>query len=409
MQPNNQKIKTIIAREILDSRGKPTVEVDAVTNDGLFRASVASGASKGANEAVELRDGGPRYRGKGVLNAVKNVNEVIAPKIVGLNVRDQEKIDNFLIELDGTKNKSRLGANAIAAVSMAVCRAGAGSQNFPLWKWLSLISKNKPGLPLPSILFMEGGLHGRGNFDIQEIMAVFPAKSFKESFSRGKRAFRRLGTILKAEYGMPAIQLGLEGAFTPALKKTEEALDLLLRAAGSDKIGIILDAASSTFFKKGKYHFEGKVLSRKELLDFYATICKKYPILAIEDPFSEEDWPGFRQIAKTLGKKIIIIGDDLTVTNIKRIKEAKAKRACNGVILKPNQIGTVSETIAASKLVKSYGWKVIVSHRGGETQDDFISDFAVGIGADFIKAGGPTKKERMAKYSRLLKIGEKLN
>ncbi|MDO8264909.1 MAG: enolase [Candidatus Parcubacteria bacterium] len=405
---SNQKIKSVNAREIFNSRGEPTVEVDIITEAGLFRSAAPSGVSKGINEALELKDGGQRYGGKGVLRAIRNIKEIITPKIIGLNAHEQEKIDKLLIKLDGTENKSKLGANAIIAVSMAVCRAGAESQNLPLWKWISKISKTKSSLPFPFILFMEGGLHGRGNFSIQEIMAVFSAKSFKESFNKGKKAFRRLGVILKAEYRKESIQLGSEGAFTPAFKKTEDALELIMRAAGNEKIGIILDAASSTFFKNGKYYFEGKILSRKELLAFYSGICKKYPILAIEDPFSEEDWPGFSQIVKTLGRKIIIIGDDLTVTNIKRIKEAKMKSACNGIVLKPNQIGTVSEIIAASKLVKSYGWKMIVSHRGGETQDDFISDLAAGIGADFIKAGGPVKKERLVKYNRLLKIEENI-
>lgn len=394
----NYKIKSVTARKILNSQGKPTIEVSLKTEKGVFKASVPSGVSRGKYEAVEVR----------VKKAIKNIREKIQPELKDLEPAEQNRIDNLLIKLDSTRNKSFLGGNSIVGVSMAVSRAGASSQNLPLWKWLSLLSKTRPRLPLPSILFMEGGLHGKGNFDIQEIMAVFPARSFKESFSIGRKVFQRLKSILKAEYGKSAVELGAEGAFTPALEKTKDALDLLMRAAGGQKIGIILDAAASTFFKKGKYHFEGRVLARKELLNFYKTICRKYPILAIEDPFSEEDWLGFHEIVKVLGRKIFIIGDDLTVTNIERIKKAKSKRACNGIILKPNQIGTVSEAIAAAKLAESYGWKAIVSHRGGDTQDDFISDFVAGIGADFIKAGAPTKKERVAKYNRLLRIEEEL-
>lgn len=391
-------IKSIKAREILNSRGKPTIEVALITDRGIFEASVPSGVSRGKYEAVEVK----------VEKAIKNILYEIQPQLKNVSIVSQNKIDDLLIKLDGTKNKSKLGGNAVLGVSMAACRAGAKAKNLPLWKWISRISGNKAKLPLPSILFMEGGKHGRGNFDIQEIMAIFPAQSFKESFNRAKATFKKLGIILRAEYGKSAIGLGIEGAYTPALQSTQEALDLLMEAAGNNKIGIAIDAAASSFFKNGKYHFEGKVLSRKELLDFYIALCKKYPIIFIEDPFAEEDWSGFRQIVKKLGKKVIVIGDDLTVTNIKRIKEAKKKQACRGVILKPNQIGTVSEAIAAGKLAESYGWKVMVSHRGGDTKDDFISDLAAGIGADFIKAGAPTKKERIVKYNRLLRIGEEL-
>lgn len=385
----NFKIESIKAKEILNSQRKPTIEVSLKTGKGVFKASVPSGVSRGQYEAVEIE----------TKKAIQNIENQILPALKDKEVILQDKLDELMISLDANENKSNLGANAILGVSIAASRAGAKSQNFPLWKWLADISKSEAKLPLPSVLFMEGGKHGKGNFDIQEIMAVFPAKSFSESFNTAKNVFKKLGNILKEKYGKAAISLGAEGAYTPAIKKTEEALDLLMQAAEGKQIGIILDVAASQFSEEQKKFYN---------LDYFRALTEKYPIIALEDPFSEEDWPGFQQITEALGDKIIIIGDDLTVTNIKRMKEAQEKRACNGIILKPNQIGTVSEAIAAAKLAKSYDWKIMVSHRGGDTQDDFISDLATAIGADFIKAGAPTKKERVVKYNRLLKIEKEL-
>ncbi len=403
------KIKLIKAREILDSRGIPTVEVDLMTIDGLFRASVPSGSSTGKYEAFELRDvKKKRYHGLGVEQAVKNVNQLIAPKVKGMNVIEQGKIDGLMIRLDGTENKSKLGANAILGVSMAVCRAGAAAKKMPLWKWISKLSGTKPKLPVPCILFIEGGLHGRGDLDIQEFMAVSQAKSFKENLRIGVEIYYNLKKILIKKYGASSINVGIEGAFTPSIKKTRQALDLLMEAAKKSgyqaKIKIILDVAASSLFKKGKYDFEKGLLTKEQLLSFYLRLLKDYPIIAIEDPFTEEDWKGFEKITERVGKKITIIGDDLLVTNVKRMKKAQDKNACNGVIIKLNQIGTVSETIQAAQYAMENKWQVFVKHRGGETEDSFIADLSVGLGTGWIMAGAPSRGERVAKYNRLLKI-----
>jgi len=392
------KIESIKAREILDSRGNPTVEVELITNFGKFSASVPSGASKGRDEAVALN----------TKKAINNVNKIIAPKLKGKDVTRQREIDNLMIKLDGTKNKSKLGGNALVGVSLAVCRAGAKANNLPLWKWISKIARTQPLLPTPCILFIEGGLHSKGDLGFQEFMAYFPARSFKEKFKIASNIYKKLGQALKKRYGKRAARLGMEGAFTPPINKTKEVLDLLM-GAGGNKINIIIDAAASTFFKKGKYNLEKKKLSRGELLRFYLELCKNYPIAALEDPFFEEDWQGFQQITKKIGKKVTIVGDDLLVTNLRRIKKAMEKKACNGLILKPNQVGTVTETIEAAKYAVKRKWKVFIKHRGGETKDDFIADLAVGLGTGWIMAGAPTKIERMVKYNRLLETEEELH
>ena len=409
---NKVFIDSIKAREILDSRGNPTVEVELETNLGVFLASVPSGVSKGKYEAVELRDREKRYHGMGVLKAVRNINEIIGPKLKGKDPTKQKEIDEFLIKLDGTKNKSRLGANAILAVSITVCRAGAATKNAPLWKYVSQLAGRRPILPTPCFLLMEGGLHGGGDLDVQEFMMVPATNSFKENLRIGTEIYHTLGEILNKKYGKAATNVGCEGGFTPPLKKTVEALNLIMEAikkAGyKNKAKIILDVAASSFYQGGKYYFEEERLNSQELLNFYLTLFKKYPIFAIEDPFAEEDWEGFQEITKKFCKKIIIVGDDLLVTNLERIKKAINKKAANGLILKPNQIGTVSETIEAAKYAMKNGWRVIVSHRGGETSDSFIADLAVGLGCGWIKAGAPTRGERIAKYNRLLKIEEEL-
>ena len=412
----NTKIKNIKAREILDSRGEPTVEVELKTDFGSFFSSVPSGVSKGKYEAVELRDGGKRYQGKGVLKAVKNVNTIIAKKIKGKGVRNQEKIDQILIELDGTKNKSRLGANAILPVSMAVCRAGAAAERVPLYQYISQLYEVEPrkvSLPNPCLLLVEGGLHANNELSTQEFMVSSQGSSFQQKFQIANEIYHTLGKILKKEYGAAATGIGLEGAFdVPFLKHTKECLDLILKAAkeagSQERVQIFLDIAASSFFQDGVYQFEGENLTQEDLLNFYQGLLQKYPILAIEDPFFEDDWTGFQIINEKLGKEILIVGDDLLVTNLERIKQAQKKKACNAMILKPNQIGTVTETLEAAKLGQSFDWKIVVSHRAGETTDDFIADLAVGISADFIKAGAPAREERVAKYNRLLKIEEEI-
>jgi len=405
------KIKSIKAKEIKDSRGNPTIEVKLETGNGKFFASAPSGASTGKNEALELRD----KDGKGVSLAIKNINKIIAPKLIDLNSENQTEIDKIMIELDGTENKSKLGANAILAVSMAVCRAGADSKKVPLYQHIAELAEVCPPLisggqtsaqlvmPLAMFNILEGGSHAKNDLDIQEFMIVPQRKTFAENLVLCNKVFQNLKTLLNKNYGESDV-MGDEGGFAPLVSKTQQALYLLKTAIGQEDVKIALDCAASQFFNDGKYKIEGNDLSRTELMDYYKSLINDFDIISIEDPFAEEDWNGFQDITSALSDKIIIVGDDLTTTNINKIKEAHNKSACNGVILKLNQIGTVSETIEAGKLAKSFEWKTIVSHRSGETMDNFIADLAVGIKADFIKSGSPVKEERMVKYSRLLEI-----
>jgi enolase len=412
--PKTYKIKSMKAREVLDSRGNPTLEVDLVTDQGMFQAQVPSGASEGHYEALELRDGGKRYHGKGVAKAVKNVNDIITPKIKGKDPSQQKEIDSLLIELDGTENKSHLGANAILAVSLAVCRAGAANKKIPLYKHLSRLfsGKLKKELPLPSFNVINGGAHAGNDLDIQEFMIVPQKRSFSENLRSGSEIYHTLKEILKAKYGEGATNLGDEGGFSPPLRLAKEALDLIQKAVDEsgykNKVKIILDAAASEFYKKKEYRMNNLTFTSDGLLNFYSQLFKSYPILALEDPFAEDDWEGFQKITERFGKKIIIFGDDLLATNKKRIEEAEEKKACNGLLLKIDQIGTVTEALEAALLAQSFGWKIMVSHRSGDTCDSFIADLAFGIGADFIKAGAPARGERVVKYNRLLKIEEEI-
>ena len=417
MQNGNLKIKNIKAREILDSRGNPTVEVELETEEGIFVASVPSGASTGKYEAVELRDGGERYRGKGVLKAIKNIQGVIFPAIKNKDVSNQKEIDELMIELDGTPNKSRLGANAILPVSMAVCRAGATATNLPLYQYITQIFNSGSKfqvpsfkIPVPSFNIINGGAHAGNDLDIQEFMVLPQQESFLENLRVGSEIYHILKEIVEKKYGEEAMNVGDEGGFAPPVSDTKEVLDLIIKAIKDyPKTKIGLDCAASQFFQDEKYHLEKKVFNSKELSLFYCELVKAYPIILLEDPFAEDDWEGWQKLISNfqfLISKPLVIGDDLTVTNPKRIKEAQEKKACNGLLLKINQIGTVSEAIEAAKLARSFEWKVMVSHRSGETNDDFIADLAVGIGADFIKSGAPARGERVAKYNRLLKIEE---
>jgi len=394
-------IKSIKAKEILNSRGKQTIEIELRTGKDIFKASVPSGASRGKHEAVEIK----------AVKAIKNVNEVIAPKLRGKDPTKQKGIDELMIELDGTKNKKNLGANAILPVSIAVCRAGAATKGIPLYKHINQYYENRSrgiGLPRPCFNIINGGAHAKNNLEIQEFMIIPQEKSFAKNLKVGKTVFKKLKAILKKNFGRKGIIMGDEGGFSPPIFNDIDALDFIIKAINGYNVKIGLDCAASQFYSKGKYRIDDKGFDRDTLLEFYKDIVKKYPIIFIEDPFFEKDTKGFSKITKGLGKKINIIGDDLLVTNIKKIKQAKNKKACSGAIIKPNQIGTVTETLEAVKLVKSYKWKVVVSHRSGETLDDFIADLAVGVGADFIKSGAPTKPERLVKYNRLLKIEKEL-
>ena len=400
-------IKLIKGREILDSKGYPTIEVELTTEFGVFTASVPSGTSTGKYEAKELRDGGEKYLGRGVQKAVQNINKVIAPKLIGKNPQEQQEIDNLMIKLDATPDKSNLGANALLGVSVAILKAGAAAESVPLWQWIAKLAGTKPLLPSPCLLYIEGGLHGRGDVDTQEFMVVIEDGSFHEQLRLGTETYHTLRELISKKFGKASTNVGLEGGFTPPVQGTEDVLDLIMEAlkkAGIRKAKIILDVAASTFFRDGRYYFEGENLNQYGLSKFYTALCQKYPIIGIEDPFAQDDWAGFEGITQNLGQSINIIGDDVLATNIPRIEEAQKKGACNALILKPNQAGTVTETIRAAKLALDHDWDVFVKHRSGETCDAFISDLAVGLGTGWLMAGAPNRGERVAKYNRVLMI-----
>ncbi|MEA3453283.1 MAG: enolase [Patescibacteria group bacterium] len=395
------KIQSIEAKEIKDSRGNPTIEVEIKSGDFLVKAGVPSGASTGKLEAKVID----------VAQAIKNVNEIIGPQLIGKDPCEQKKIDDFLIELDSTENKSNLGANAILGVSIAVAKLGAKINNLSLWQHISNLSEIESHIPFACFNIINGGAHAENDLDIQEFMIVPQHKLFSENFQIAKDIYQSLENTLKGKFG--EITIGDEGGFAPPISSINEALNLITQAneridADSEKTKIILDCAASQFEDNSKYQIEKFLFSKEELLNFYSDLISQYPIIGLEDPFEENDWQGFQLAYNNLGDKVTIIGDDLLVTNPKRIKEAAEKTACNGAIIKVNQIGTVSEAIEAVKLAKSYSWKIMVSHRSGETLDDFIADFAVGVGADFIKSGAPATPERLSKYNRLLEIEKEI-
>ncbi|MFA6386413.1 MAG: phosphopyruvate hydratase [Candidatus Paceibacterota bacterium] len=413
----NVKISKIIGREILDSRGNPTVEVDVILADGSFgRAGVPSGASTGSHEAVELRDGdAKRYGGKGVLKAVKNVNEDIQKKLKG-KVWNQKTLDEAMIKLDGTENKGKLGANAILGVSIAYAKAMAVSESKPLWKYFKDISKNKETrLPVPMMNILNGGSHADNSTDIQEFMIMpLGAKSFREALRWGAEVFHMLKKILKERKLNTSV--GDEGGYAPSLPTNEAAIEIILEAIkragympGKD-ISIAIDAAASEFYKDGKYVLskENKSLTSEEMVAFYENWVAKFPIVSIEDGLAEDDWTGWSLMTKKLGKKIQIVGDDLFVTNIKRLAEGIEKKAGNSILIKLNQIGTVTETIDAINMAKKAGFTAVVSHRSGETEDSTIADLVVGLGTGQIKTGSLCRSERVAKYNELLRIEESL-
>ena len=413
----NFKIKNIKAREVLDSRGNPTVEVDLITKSCCAKSIVPSGASTGIHEALELRDSDKkRYDGKGVLKAVDNANKVIAKKIIGLDCRQQRRIDNILIELDGTENKSHLGANAILGVSMAVCKAGAIYSKKEVYQHVKKLSNSKKMvLPVPQMNVINSGRHAGVNNDVQEHM-IMPVnfKNFREALRAGTEVYHSLKNILKQKYGAKAALLGDEGGFAPPIKNVEQRLELLVKAIQESgytgKIKLALDCAASEFYneEKNQYTIINKKYSKEELIDFYKNLIKKFPIISIEDGFAQDDWNGWVLFNKELGRKIQIVGDDLLVTNLMRIRKALDEDACNSLLLKVNQIGTVTEAIDAANVSFKNKWNVVVSHRSGETEDSFIADLCVGIGANQSKFGAPARSERTAKYNRLLSIEEEL-
>ncbi|MBL7157987.1 MAG: phosphopyruvate hydratase [Candidatus Omnitrophica bacterium] len=414
----SSKIECIFGREILDSRGNPTVEVDAMLENGSFgRAAVPSGASTGEHEAVELRDGDKsRYMGKGVLKAVKNVNTEIASKVKGMDALEQEKLDKTLIDLDGTENKSRLGANAILGVSLAVCKAAAVSKKEPLYQYIG--GKDAKILPIPMMNIMNGGEHADNNVDLQEFMIMpIGAPNFKEALRMGSEVFHSLKKVLHSKKLSTAV--GDEGGFAPDLKSNEEAVEEILAAidkagykSGKD-IFMALDPASSSFFKNGSYSLGYKTstpekMSSEDMIKFYSDWVSKYPIVSIEDGLAEDDWGGWKKMTEKLGKKIQIVGDDLFVTNTKRLKTGIEKGVANSILIKVNQIGTLTETIDAIKMAKNAGYTAVVSHRSGETEDTTISHLVVAMNTGQIKTGSASRTDRICKYNELLRIEEQL-
>lgn len=405
-------IKDIIGREILDSRGNPTVEVEVILENGVHAiAMVPSGASTGEREALELRDGDDRYLGKGVTKAVNNVNSIIKGNLVGINVLEQQKIDEIMLDLDGTVNKSKLGANAILGVSMACLKAASISNNKELFQYIG----DNCTMPRPMMNILNGGMHADNNLDFQEYMIIPNAGTFKEMLRIASEVFHTLKNILKER--KLSTNVGDEGGFAPNLTNNKEGLDLIIKAIndagyrpGLD-VSIALDIAASEFYKNGKCHLksEGKVLTTNELIDYYIELINNYPIISIEDPFDQNDWEGFNKFTKLVGNRIQIVGDDLFVTNKKYLQEGIEKGACNAILIKLNQVGTVTETLETISLAKDNGYKTIISHRSGETEDTIIADLAVGLDMGQIKAGSLSRSERIAKYNRLLRIEELIN
>ncbi|KAL4511920.1 hypothetical protein ABPG72_012765 [Tetrahymena utriculariae] len=426
-------IQNIFAREILDSRGNPTIEAEVVTSKGVFRAAVPSGASTGIYEALELRDGDKkRYLGKGVQKAVNNVNNVIAPALKGKNPAEQEKLDRFMVEsLDGSKNqygwcKSNLGANAILGVSLALARAGAAEKNIPLYQYIGQLAgkkQNKYILPVPSFNVINGGKHAGNKLAMQEFM-IFPtgASSFKESLQIGSEVYHSLKSVIKKKYGLDATNVGDEGGFAPNILQTRDSFNLIQeaieKAGHKGKVDICMDPAASEFWvpEKKVYDLDFKTanndgsnsLTGEALINLYQQLLKEYSIVSLEDPFDQDDWAAYAKMNALVGKTIQIVGDDLLVTNPIRVKQAIQEKSCNAVLLKVNQIGSVTETIETSVLSQNAGLGVMVSHRSGETEDTFIADLAVGLATGQIKTGAPCRSERLAKYNQLVRIEQEV-
>ena len=409
------EIKKVIGRQVLDSRGNPTVECELHTGKGIFFGIVPSGASTGSREALELRDSGKAFKGKAVTKAVANLNGVIAKKIAGMDCTKQAEADKAMAEADGTPTKEKLGANAILAASMAACRAGAAAKGIPLYAYIAELSGKKGvTLPVPQMNVMNGGKHAGLEEDIQEQMiAATGAKTYSEALQASVETYHTLHGILKKKFGAQGTLLGDEGGFVPKVANIQERLDLMNQAieeAGYKGVmSLAIDSASSEFFEEGKYRLYGKEYSPAELVDYYADLAGTYSgIYSLEDGMAEGDWEGWKMLTEKIGGKIQIVGDDLLVTNPGIIKKAVREKSCNALLLKINQIGTITESIEAAEASKKAGWGVVVSHRSGETEDSFIADFCVGIDAGQSKFGAPARSERNAKYNQLLRIEEAL-
>lgn len=406
------KIKDVIGREVLDSRGNPTVEVDVILESGIkARAMVPSGASTGEREALEMRDGGNRYLGKGVLKAVNNVNTYLRDLVIGMDALEQEKIDYAMINADGTPNKDKFGANAILGVSMAVMKAAANYKGLPLYKYIG----DGNELPIPMVNILNGGAHADNKLDFQEFMIIPTANSMKERVRIAAEVFHNLKKVLN-ERGLTT-SVGDEGGFAPNLDSNSEGFELIVSAikkAGYEPgvdVNLAIDVAASEFYEDGKYHLvgENRILSTNELIDFYEELVNKYPIISIEDPVDENDWEGFKLITERLGNKIQLVGDDLFVTNKKCLKQGIDMHAGNAILLKVNQIGTITETLETIKLARDNGYKTIISHRSGETEDTTIADLAVGLNLGQIKTGSMSRSERICKYNQLMRIEEEIS
>ncbi len=403
------KIKNVIGREILDSRGNPTVEVDVILENGIVgRASVPSGASTGEREAMELRDGGLRYQGKGVLTAVNNVNTVLRDAVIGMDASNQKELDQKMIELDGTENKSRLGANAILGVSIAALKASAKASGKELYEY---VGEGKT-LPVPMMNILNGGAHADNNLDFQEFMIIPQRDTIKDRIRVGSEVFHSLKKVLNEKGYFTGV--GDEGGFAPNLSSNKEGFDLIMDAItkagyvpGID-VKIAIDVAASEFFSNGVYHVDGKEMTTDQLIDFYVELVSKYPIISIEDPVDENDWEGFQKVTELLGDKVQLVGDDLFVTNKKCLQMGIDHHAGNAILLKVNQIGTITETLETIELAKSHGYRTIISHRSGETEDTTIADLAVGLDLGQIKTGSMSRTDRICKYNQLIRIEEKL-
>jgi enolase len=428
------KITAVHARQIFDSRGNPTVECDMTTTDGLFRAAVPSGASTGIYEALELRDGDKTaYMGKGVMKAVDNIIKLIAPALIGMDPAAQQAIDDKMVqELDGSKNewgwsKSKLGANAILAVSMAACKAGAAAKRLPLYKHIAVLAGNPTGkmyLPVPAFNIINGGSHAGNKLAMQEFMILpIGAKDFTEAMKMGSEVYHNLKSVIKKKYGQDACNVGDEGGFAPNILANEEGLNLVVEAiekAGyTGKVKIGMDVAAAEFYTAEKmydldFKTEGdakdksQTITSEQLTAIYEKFCQDYPVISIEDPFDQDDFPAYGAMTAKIGTTCQIVGDDLLVTNPTRVQKAIDEKACNALLLKVNQIGSISESIAAVNMAKAAGWGVMTSHRSGETEDSFIADLAVGLKTGQIKTGAPCRSERLAKYNQLLRIEEEL-
>jgi len=416
----NNKIKLIKAREILDSRGNPTLETRIELEDGSVGvASVPSGASIGKYEALELRDeDSHRYNGLGVLKAVGNVNNIIAPKLIGLQADHQLEVDRLLLSLDGTANKTKLGANSLLSVSQGVCEAAAASEKVPTFEHVSHLyglKKEKWLMPIPIFNLINGGKHGAGNLDFQEFHLIpSPQKTYSDGLKVGEEIYQGVKKVLVRNGAIHSV--GDEGGFAPDLFTNSDALEVLAQAVTESgyelkkDVTLGLDAAAGSFYKDGRYQIRDRStpMDANELIEFYKDLINQYPLLSLEDPIFEDDWRGWQKVMKAL-PGVLIVGDDLLATNKRRVEEAIKLQACSAILVKPNQIGTIAETIEVIKIARKANWKIIVSHRSGETEDDFIADFAVGVGADYVKFGAPARGERVAKYNRLLDIESQLS